>query len=157
MGTPSPASDDYIAGIQRAADGEVQGEVLFKRLAETAAPEHRHKLERLAQLEIRTGREMAGLMQRYGLTLTPTNTDKAEARARRYDGMSYVDILREWATWIPDYVDLYDRLASRARPDDKPTLDFLAAHERAIDRFIRLELAGQSNEALAELDTLLRT
>ncbi|CAN0482220.1 unnamed protein product, partial [Phaeothamnion confervicola] len=132
-------------------------EVLFKRLAEKAAPEHRHKLERLAQLEVRTGREMDALMQRYGLSLSPSNAGKAEERARHYDGMSYRDILEEWATWIPDYVNLYDRLAEQARPDDKPALTFLAAHERAINTFITLELSGRSKDALAELDALLLT
>jgi len=147
--------DDYIMGIQKAADGEVQGEVLFLRLAAAAAPEHRPKLERLAQLEVRTGGEMDALVQRYGLTLNPSNRAKAEERAKVYDGMGYHDILAEWATWIPDYVDLYDRLAERARPGDEPALNFLSAHERAIDNFIKLELSGRSAEAMAELDAVL--
>ncbi|MGE0024731.1 MAG: hypothetical protein AB7S70_14000 [Hyphomicrobium sp.] len=153
--TPTSDQDDYITGIQEAADGEVQGEVLFLRLAAQAAPEHRHKLERLAALEVRTGREMDALVQRYGLTLDPANRAEAEERAKVYDGMGYYDILAEWATWIPDYVDLYDRLAERARAGDEPALSFLSAHERAIDTFIKLELAGRSAEAMAELDAVL--
>lgn len=155
MSPGDPEHDAYLADIQKAADGEVQGEVLFKRLAERAEPEHRHKLERLAQLEIRTGREMDALMARYGLVLNASNRAKAEERAKRYAGMSYRDILAEWATWIPNYVDLYDRLAERARAEDRHALGFLAAHERAIDCFIKLELSGRSDEALAELDVLL--
>jgi hypothetical protein len=146
---------DYLAKIQRAADGEVQGEVLFKCLAAKAEQEHRHKLERLAELEIRTGREMDALMARYGLTLSSENVGRAEERAKRYDGMSYRDILEEWSTWIPSFVDLYDRLAESARPDDKAALDFLAEHERAIDAFITHELAGRPEQALLQLDRLL--
>jgi hypothetical protein len=157
MGTSTSEDEDYITAIQRAADGEVQGEILFKRLAEQAGPEHRHKLDVLARLEIRTARELDELVRRYAIAINPSNERKAEERARKYDGMLFHDILEEWSTWIPDYVNLYDRLAERARPADKDALSFLAAHERAIDKFIALELAGRSEEAIAELNALLKT
>ncbi len=155
MRTGTSEDEDYISAIRRAADGEVQGEILFKRLAEKAGPEHRHKLDVLAQLEIRTSRELEGLVRRYGISINPSNKQTAEERARKYDGMQFHDILEEWSTWIPDYVNLYDRLAERARPADKEALSFLAAHERAIDSFIALELTGRSEEAIAELNALL--
>ncbi len=156
MRTSTSEDEEYIAAIQRAADGEAQGEVLFKLLAQKAGPEHRHKFDALAQLEIRTSRELDGLIRRYGISISPSNKRTAEDRARRYDGMLFHDILEEWSTWIPDYVTLYDRLAERAHPADKDALSFLAAHERAIDMFIALELAGRSEEAIAELNALFK-
>jgi hypothetical protein len=149
------SDEEYIAAIGRAADGEVQGEVIFRRLAEQAGSEHRHKLDALAELEVRTGHELDALVRRYGIAISPTNKARAEERARKYDGMGFHDILAEWSTWIPGYVTLYDSLAEQARPADRGALAFLSAHERAIDKFITLELAGRSDEAIAEIKALL--
>jgi rubrerythrin len=149
-------NEEYVSEIRKAADGEVQGEIIFKAFAEIAGAEHRHKLEVLAALEQRTGRELASLVERYGIELSGSNVEEGEAFARKYTGMTYREILEDWATWIPDYVQLYDRLADSARPADKKALEFLAAHERAIDRFIGFELAGKSDDALAELAPLLQ-
>lgn len=146
---------DYISEIQKAADGEIQGEVIFKALADMAGEEHRHKLDLLAAIEVRTAREMGTLMARYGLAFSDTNVAEGQAFARQYAGKSYREILEDWATWIPGYVALYDRLAEAARPEDKAALDFLSAHERAIDRFISLELAGKTDAAIAALNALL--
>src|SRR5262245_928456 len=156
MGTSTSDDEEYVSAIQRAAGGEVQGEILFKCLAKNAGPEHRHKLDTLAELEIRTSLELAGLVRRYGISISPSNKRRAEERARKYDGMRFHDILEEWSTWIPDYVTLYAGPAERARPADKDALSFLAAHERAIDKFIALELAGHSEEAIAELNSVLK-
>lgn len=151
----SLSDEDYISEIQKAADGEIQGEVIFKALADMAGEEHRHKLDLLAAIEVRTAQEMSSLVARYGLALSDTNVADGEAFARQYAGKSYREILEDWATWIPGYVALYDKLADAARPDDKAALAFLSAHERAIDRFIGLELAGKTDEAVAVLSSLL--
>jgi hypothetical protein len=150
-------SDDYISEIRKAADGEIQGEVIFKALAEIAGEEHRHKLDMLAALEVRTARELETLVARYGIALSDTNIAEGETFARQYADKTYREILEDWATWIPDYVDLYDRLAESALPDDKEALEFLAKHERAIDRFIGFELSGKTDDALNELSSLLAT
>lgn len=147
--------DEYISEIRKAADGEIQGEVIFKALAEIAGEEHRHKLDLLAALEARTAGELDALIARYGIALSDTNVAEGEAFARQYAGKTYREILEDWAKWIPDYVALYDRLADGARPADKEALDFLAAHERAIDQFIGLELAGKADDAVAAISSLL--
>jgi hypothetical protein len=131
--------------------------VIFKSLAGIAGAEHRHKLEVLAELEQRTSRELEGVVARYGIELSHQNAIEGEAFAQKYIGKSYREIMEDWASWIPEYVDLYDRLADMALPADKKALDFLAAHERAINTFISLELLGRSEDALAEITSLLRT
>ncbi len=145
----------YISEIQAAADGEVQGEVIFKALMRAAGKEHAHKLQALADLEIRTGAEMQALMDRYGLTLAATNAADAETFARKYDGMDFRAVLLDWTDWIPAYVSRYATLAREARPEDKAILDYLAAHEQAIMDFITLELAGKSEAAMAKVQAVL--
>ena len=149
--------EDYIAEIRKAVDGEMQGEILFAALASAAALEHRHKLEALAGLERRTAAEMQELVERYALTVSPANAEKALVRAKKYLGMDWREILGEWATWIPKYVDLYDRLAEQARPADAKALNFLAEHERALHDFIALELSGDTDGALARVTALLKS
>ncbi len=145
----------YISEIQAAADGEVQGEVIFKALMRAAGQEHAHKLKALADLEIRTGAEMQALMDRYGLTLAQTNAAEAEDFARKYDGMDFRAVLEDWTEWIPAYVARYATLARQAKPEDKAILDYLAAHEQAIMDFIQLELAGKSADAMAKVQAVL--
>lgn len=145
----------YISEIQAAADGEVQGEVIFMALMRAAGHEHAHKLKALADLEIRTGAEMQALTDRYGLTLAETNAAEAEAFARKYDGMGWRELLEDWTEWIPAYVARYATLAKEARANDKPILDYLAAHEQAIMDFITLELAGRSDAAMAKVQAVL--
>lgn len=145
----------YISEIQAAADGEVQGEVIFTALMRAAGQEHAHKLKALAELEIRTGAEMQTLMDRYGLTLAATNAAEAETFARKYDGMGWQEILADWTEWIPAYVARYAALAKAARSGDKAILDYLAAHEQAIMDFITLERAGKSVAAIAQVQAVL--
>lgn len=145
----------YIAEIQAAADGEVQGEVIFKALMRAAGAQHAHKLQALADLETRTGAEMQTLMDRYGLKLADSNAKEAQAFAANYDGLSWREILIDWTQWIPAYVSRYALLALEARPEDKPVLDYLAAHEQAIMDFINLELSGQSDAAMARVQSVL--
>ncbi len=145
----------YISEIQAAADGEVQGEVIFKALMRAADQEHAHKLQALADLEFRTGAEMQALMDRYSLKLAATNASEAEVFARKYDGMGFRAVLQEWTDWIPAYVARYATLAREAKPEDKAILDYLAAHEQAIMDFIELELAGKSDEAMAKVQAVL--
>ena len=75
------------------------------------------------------------------------------ARAREQDWSEFLSGLRDA---LPPFLVKFERLRAIGAPGDAILAD-LVAHERAIDRFARLELEGRHAEALEVLDSNLAT
>ncbi len=59
-------------------------------------------------------------------------------------------------TDIPLYVAAYDALRDSSTAADRPMLEYLAAHERALLRFAQLEAHGRGADSLREVRRMLR-
>ncbi len=147
---------EYLDEIQKAAKGEVLGELLFLRLSTRYGVEHSHKLECLAALERCTADCMKRLLARHKISVE--NFDDAEEFTDKLIETSPLESWTDFVSWMHNIVDpyiaLYDRLALAAGAEDKQDLEFLAAHERALLNFLNAEMRGADN-SLAPVRALL--
>ncbi|MGO9036852.1 MAG: GNAT family N-acetyltransferase [Steroidobacteraceae bacterium] len=156
--TGEGAAAHYRRRIAEAYLGEFQGIALFTELGNRLGgdADKRAKLALLVHLERRTAEELSPLVARYGLG--PFDTAAQERigldwalKAETWNGM--IEML---LTDIPPYVAAYDGLRDAAAAGDRPMLEFLAAHERALLRFAQLEAQGRGAESLGQVRRLLR-
>jgi hypothetical protein len=154
---PTPNTAGYLEAVLAAYVGEFQGMALFTELGALVGkdPGKRTKLAALVDLERRTAEELSPLVARYGLG--PVDYPAAEAagrewaiRAESWDGMIQM-LLAE----LPEYVADYEGLLDAAPVADRPILEFLVAHERALERFVELESKGQNDDSLVDVRRLL--
>ena len=139
---PSAYHEEILAAYR----GEIAGEALFSRLLERQDDgPTRHVLACMLQLETETKLRLRQLLSRLGLPL-------AEQAADQQAGRQWADALRaqHGAAWpaafalqVADYALRYDALRDQAHPADGGALDYLAAHEHALQRALEA-LAGQA-------------
>lgn len=150
--------ETYLSEIKAAYQGEIWGESFFKTLAtQDRVDEHRRRLLLLAQLEIETGNAMKELVERLGLTEPKTDAplDKGAARAEALSMLDWGPMMEQLAVLVAPYVQRYDALAAAASPEDKPALERLAAHERALLIFAEHEAAQEAEHSLDAVMALL--
>jgi predicted GNAT superfamily acetyltransferase len=148
----------YRQAIEAAYLGEFQGIALFTELGNrlgSDADSHA-KLAALVALERRTAEHLSPLVARYGLG--PFDYALAEKVGRDWAlrAVSWDGMIQMLLTDLPPYVAIYDALLDAAVASDRPMLEYLAAHERALLRFAQLEADGRGAESLIEVRRLLR-
>lgn len=150
--------ETYLAEIKAAYEGEIWGEAYFKALASLDRPdEHRRKLLLLAQLEHETAAAMQPLAERLGVSeideaqLQALGAEKAEPA----EAVAWTPMMAQMAGHLTSYVTRYDALAAAAEPEDKPPLERLAAHERALLVFAEAEMAEETDRSLDAVLALL--
>jgi hypothetical protein len=148
----------YLQEIQAAYDGEVRGEAFFTALADQPPMgKLRESLLVLARLESQTRRRMEPLLARHGLDVTQDPEDAGDGfdRAASWGGMTPDAAVARLHDLVLPFVGRYDALADAATDEDRDILNFLAAHERALETFANLARAGQYDRALADVLALL--
>jgi len=129
---------EYDDLLLDAYKGELFGDAFFGTLADAQPdPDRREKLRMLQTVEARTATSLRRLMTDAGL-----HTDPALSRG-----------LREA---LPPFLEKFVRLREIAGTPTDPALDALVNHERAIDRFAELELAGDKKSLKPLQDHLRR-
>jgi hypothetical protein len=149
---------EYRRQIQAAYDGEVRGEVFFRALADQPAlAPMRGDWLILARLEAETRNRMKPLIERLGLdaTQSPAQAAAGRDRAERWRGVGPAEAIERLRTLVDPYLALYDGLAEAAADEDRETLNYVAAHERALSEYARLMSEGQTAAALAPVLALL--
>lgn len=151
---------DYLAEIREAYQGEVYGEALFRRAAELSPdPVRSRKWSVLARLEHETGARLRSLLEGLGETV------RYDARRVESGGRHAVNLVAlPWAAAMGAFlpaigpvIERYEALERAAPPEEATVLGHLAAHERALEWFARLELDGRGRESLRPVLALLES
>lgn len=151
-------SESYRQEIQAAYIGETWGAAFFYAVAQqpNLAP-IRDEILVLARLEKETRAKLRPLVERLALdtNVDPRHVADGERRAQEWAGCDRLEFARRLQVLVAEYVPQYDALLSAGPPGDRETLEFLAAHERALLIFSERELMGQTGTSLNAVRRLL--
>ncbi len=149
-------TSEYLEEIQKAAKGEVLGELLFLKVLNRYGGEHSQQLECLAALERHTADRMQRVLDRNNIAIE--NNDDSEEFTDRLIAAAPIGSWKDFVLWIHGianpYVSRYDTLALAASSEDKDDLGFLADHERALVEFLNAEIRGE-DDSIAPVRELL--
>jgi hypothetical protein len=140
----------------KAYQGEILGEVLFGGIAEQLTdPERARKMRALATLERKTKEAAAPALRRAGLSTEPDPemVSLATALVEATAQMPWNDIMGSFGPITSQYRAMYARIGE-LDPSEKETSDMLVAHELALASFARLELEGDTEHSLSEIEAL---
>ncbi len=151
-----------LAAIERAFQGEVFGVAMYSSMAEAQTdPFRRWQWHCLLQLEIETKATTAELLEQLGgNTLEdPHETAKGHDEARRIMHMAWADMIREFASDLPELVQEYAEMEAQAGLSgaNGDVLRRLTLHEEATLAFCEAELAGQSGSAIDPVIAMLES
>ncbi len=148
----------YGKDLHRLLKSEVYGETIFRvwmRL--TFIPERRHKLKRVWRLEAQTKERVLEIFHKEKRKTPPLIPIKLKA--------AIIGILASFIPWriimkmgldsTAKYLPVFERLEHSCQPEDRDLFAYIVAHERALEAFIRMEIDGQSNNSLGQLEKLL--
>lgn len=157
------ATSDFLSRVERAYQGEVYGEALYRGIADVLDdPGRAEKWRVLAELEVVTKARMRDLVAKLG-------GDPAESEAFRQKGVNNVQkyVSLPWADFMALYsqelvpvIARYGELETLCAPEDAQTLRFLTEHEVVTKAFCDLELDGRpdiSIEPTVALIAAMRT
>jgi len=149
---------EYLRRIAEAYRGEFQGIARFTELANRLGgdAEKRAKLASLVNLERCTAEELSPLVTRYGLGPFDYAAEEKIGRHWALKAETWDAMIEMLLTERPSYVAAYEALRDSATAADRPILEYLAAHERALLRFAQLEAQGRGADSLIEVRRLLR-
>jgi hypothetical protein len=137
----------------RAYQGEVLGEALFGRIADTLDdPDHAAKMRVLSTLERRTKEAIAPAMERAGISTAPDPDMLTLAEALSQD-VKWEELLAATEDITAQYIPLYRRIGE-LDADEQAASDLLVAHEAALRAFARAELAGDTGTSLDAINAL---
>ena len=137
----------------RAYQGEVLGEALFAKIADSLDdPERAAKMRVLSTLERRTKEAIAPSLERAGISTDPDPEMFTLADALS-QGVAWDAFLDATQSITEQYIPLYRRIGE-LDPSEQPASDLLVAHEAALRAFARAELAGDSATSLDEINAL---
>ena len=152
----APPTQKYLDTLLLYYEEEVEGEAYFQALAKVAEkPDHRDKLNLLANVEHHAASVTLPLIRKYGLTprsdaiLFQSGQDQARKAEKLWD-----DLLAEMVRTFPAYIDDFLDLEAMAPHKDLPRLKLLTAHETASIEFLDLEVSG-ARDSVAPLNAYL--
>jgi hypothetical protein len=148
------ADEAFMEGLNELYQGEVVGEVIFNRmLASFNEPEQRYKIAVMLQLETETKARLRPTLMQVGLDISERNESRqaGQAVADSIEGKDWKGALSALQETVKPYVDRYKQIAAAAPPEYRAVAESMAIHEQSLYEFIELELAGDSERALAEL------
>lgn len=137
----------------RAYQGEVLGEALFGKIADTLEdPDRAAKMRVLSLLERKTKEAIAPSLERAGLSTEPDPEMAALADALAVD-MAWGDFLAATEAITVQYIPLYERIGE-LDPTERVASELLVAHEAALRSFARAEMRGDTGSSLDEINAL---
>ena len=149
---------EYDDLLLDAYKGELFGDAFFGALAD-AQPDadRREKLRTLQTVEARTATSLRRLVADAGLHTDPAVSRQEGAHlAAGIDPENWEELLRGLRDALPQFLEKFVRLRDIARTPTDPALDALVNHERAIERFAEMELAGDKKSLKPLQDHLRR-
>jgi len=131
----------YLDTLLLYFEEEIEGEAYFAELsAMFNTPDHKTKLDLLAQVERHAAAGVQPLIEKYGLTLRPV-ADLIERGRRdaRSQSVDWTGIIAEMTETYPGYIDAFQALESMGPAEDQARLSFLTEHEVAALAFLSME------------------
>lgn len=147
--------DSYQSSLTCAFEEEVQGVSYFTALAAREQGGARDALRLMAQIEEQLVAELAPLMQRHHFTHAAFPDLLAQGRAEAATESPWPELLRAMAEDYDDFLSEFRQLHDAAPPQDRPLMQRLIDHERALIAFARAERAGDP-KAMRCLQDFLR-
>jgi hypothetical protein len=150
-------NDPYRTGLKALYDGEVMGERLV--LALHAAARTAHEADCFAailQLETETKARLRPLLLKHSMSLAETaDLSGVPGRLTDYRRSSWADYTATTASRLAGVVRDYEAIAALGPPEDQPILTAVVRHEAALVDRARMEAAGQGDQSLAPIVSLL--
>ena len=148
----------YLDTLQLYYEEEIEGEAYFARLSERFDnPDHKHKLDLLAQVERPAAAGVAPLITKYALTARPAE-DLIESGHADADTTLLVwdTLISEMQESYKGYLAAFEALEAMGPDEDRARLSFLTEHEVAAIKFLDLETTDPEISA-APLEAYLAT
>lgn len=158
-GTPESifSPDDPVEALWiKAYQGEVLGETLFARMADTYEdPEQSRKMRRVRDLERSTREALVPSLTRAGISTEPDpeTVVEAEALADALAGITWAEFMGSFEAITTQYLGLYTRIGE-LDPSEQAAADLLVAHEVALREFGRREVTGDAEASLDAVNAL---
>ena len=143
--------DAYLEAIERAYQGEVYGEALYRLIADDqVTPERAWKWRVMAQMEFETGHLMRRLVARHGGEISESRISRDDATRdfARYRSLAWPDLMRIFSSELDADIAEYAELEQAGPPRDRWVLRRLTEHEVVTKRFCDLELAGREDVSI---------
>jgi hypothetical protein len=142
----SEATNDFVSKVERAYQGEVYGEALYRGLADAIEdPVRSEKWRILAELEVVTKARMHDLVGKLGGDTRESEAFRLKGvnNVQKYAGLPWTDFMALYSRELEPVIGRYGELEARCAPEDAATLRFLTEHEVVTKAFCDLELAGR--------------
>jgi hypothetical protein len=149
--------DNYLEGIRSAWLGEQFGQAFFNAMANASEDKHMQASWRtLAQLEYVTGNRMATLLESHDEQATTDEIiDISDELLQQYTGVSHFESMTRMQDVIEKAIIRFDHLLAVAPENDVDAVRFLVEHELALQTFVEREIAGDRENSLEAVITLL--
>jgi len=152
------ARSDFLSRVERAYQGEVYGEALYRGIAEALDdPERAGKWRVLAELEVVTKARMRDLVAKLGGDTAESEVfrQKGVNNVQKYVSLHWADFMALYSKVLVPVIARYGELEQLCAPEDAKTLRFLTEHEVVTKAFCDLELAGQPDISIAPTVALI--
>ncbi len=145
---PRLERDDFVRRVERAYQGEVYGEALYRGLADVIAdPDRSKKWRVLADLEVTTKALMRDLVAKLGGDTRESEAFRIKGinAVSKYASLPWADFMALYSRELEPVIARYGELEVQCAPEDVAVLRFLTEHEVVTKAFCDLELAGRSD------------
>ncbi len=138
--------------------GEVLGEAFFAAcVARESDPGRRRKWAALLQLETETKARLRPFLVRLGLSVAQDDVSAQVAELTRdFAAKPWRKHMEEIAEITEFYLNQFRAIEAAAPDDERCMARSMIAHERAINQFAQLELAGETEHSLRDVEALLQ-
>ncbi len=138
---------DFVPTLQLFIEEELQGEALFRRLADYHQGKARNVFQIMAAIESGVIAAMQPAIVRHGLELANPKTLYEEGRreADAMSSMTWAEFLKHVHEDYPAFNDELDQLLRLAPATDRADVQLLVDHELAFTNFVAAERRGDPN------------
>jgi hypothetical protein len=138
---------DFVPTLQLFIEEELQGEALFRRLADYHQGKTRNVFQIMAAIESGVIAAMQPAIVRHGLELANPKTLYEEGRreADAMSSMTWAEFLKHVHEDYPAFNDEFDQLLRLAPATDRADVQLLVDHELAFTDFVAAERRGDPN------------
>jgi hypothetical protein len=150
---------EYLNGVNEFMyQGEVFGEAVldcYVRLEQDA--ERRHKWGTLLQLESETKTRLRPFQTQLGLGIAQKDVRSQVAQfAESFAAKSWREHMEELVGITTFYLEKFRAIAAASAATEREVTQSMVVHESAIQRFVQLELAGDSANSLNDVVAQLK-
>lgn len=138
--------------------GEVLGEAFFGRCLELESdPARRYTWATLQQLETETKARLRPFLMRLGLSIVQNDVSGPVAEyTAGFAEKSWAQLMTMIAEVTDFYLGKFREIEADAPADEGEMARVMVAHEAALNKFARLELAGDSKNSLTDVISQLQ-